>query len=284
MKKEKKRYFLVEYYDSIRSKTVSTYEEVLEFLHEIEKYNNRKRSKYIFGNVEITKLEDSYLMQAHIYRKYTNRLTISEIDNLTSSLDEKELALMFSEKSKMINGAEPDINIAYFETQDRDKDGKVKYEKGIKYIPVLYKDDLKYLDKRFIKECLYFHASTRDFDFFRDLANEFSFYHFVGDEIGKLRSINDKCENQDCDLNGLYLAASRLYEKFICEYEKDESLSRDREGKYIISRRRLRDFGFFIKNYNIRDSKRKSPLCYNKPLPKPEYIEEESGQLKLILK
>ena len=31
MKKEKKRYFLVEYYDSIRSKTVSTYEEVLEF-------------------------------------------------------------------------------------------------------------------------------------------------------------------------------------------------------------------------------------------------------------
>ena len=67
-------------------------------------------------------------------------------------------------------------------------------------------------------------------------------------------------------------------------YEKDESLSRDKDGKYIISRRRLRDFGFFIKNYNIRDVKRKSPFVYNKPLPKPEYIEEESGQLKLRLK
>lgn len=284
MKKEKKRYFLVEYYDSIRTKTVSSYEEVLYFLHEIKKYNNRKSSQYLFGNVEIIKLEDSYLMKAHIYKKYTDRLTISEIDNLTSSLDEKELASMFEEKSKMANGAEPDINIAYFETQDKDDDGRVKYEKGIKYLPVLYKDDLKYMDDHYIKECLYFHAATRDFDFFRELANEFSFYHFIGDEIYKLRSINDKCENQGYDLTQLYIAANKLYEKFICEYEKDESLTRDKDGKYIVSRRRLRDFGFFIKYYNIRDAKRKSPLMYNKPLPKPEFIEEESGQLKLRLK
>ncbi len=284
MKKEKKRYFLIEYYDSIRTKTVSSYEKVLYFLHEIKKYNNRKTSKYLFGNVEIIKLENEYLMQAHVYRKYTDRLTISEIDSLTSSLSEKELASMFKDKSKMIDGAEPDINIAYFETQDKDENGRTKFERGIKYLPVLYKEDLKYMDKQYIKECLYYHASTRDFDFFRDLANEFSFYHFIGDEIDKLRSVNDKCENQGYDLNQLYIAANKLYEKFICEYEKDESLSRDKDGKYIISRRRLRDFGFFIKNYNIRDVKRKSPFVYNKPLPKPEYIEEESGQLKLRLK
>lgn len=283
MKKEQKRYFLVEYCDTIRTKKVDSYEEVLYFLNEVKKYNRRKNSNYMFGNITVTKENSSYVMQGHIYKKYTDRMTISEIDELTSSFSEKELAEKFKSKTRTKEGYLPDINIAYYETSDKDENGKTQYEKGIKYLPVMYKDDVKYTDISYIKDCLWFHTSTKDFDFFRDLANEFDVYHFVGDEIGKLRTIIDKCENQYYPLNQLYYRANKLFDKFICEYEKDESLSRGKDGKYIISRRRLRDFGMFIKFYNLRDSKIKSPLSYNMPLPKPEYIEEDSGQLKLRL-
>ena len=184
----------------------------------------------------------------------------------------------------MKDGIKPDINIAYLETQNKDENNSIRFERGIKYIPVLYKEDTKYVDPSYIRSCMYFHAGTKDCEFFRSLAKEFSVYHFIGDEVSDLYDKVDKCEYQNASLNLLYSSANKLFSKFIIEYEKDESLTRDENGKYIISRRRLRDFGFFIKNFNIRDSKIKSPLCYNYPLPKSEYIEEENGQLKLRLK
>ena len=285
MKKEFKRYFLVEYCDTIREIKVSSYEEVLQMLNEVRKYNNRKTSNFLFGNIDVIKNEDgSYIMTAHIYKKYTDRQTISQIDELTSEYDEKEIASMFKDKSRTKEGFLPDINIAYFETDNRDENGKVSLEKGIRYLPVLYKEDTKYLNDGYIRGCLYYHTEINDLDFFRDLANEFRLHHFVGDKIEKLRIAIDKCEHEYYPLNQLYYAACDLYDKFIHEYEKDESLARDKNGKYIISRRRLRDFGFFVKNYGLRYSKIKSPLMYNMPRPKPEYIEEESGQLKLRLK
>lgn len=286
MKEEKKRYFLVEYYGIDRIATVESYAEVERLINEVRKYNNRKTARFLMGNIQVEEnYPGIYTLNAHLYRKYTDRSTISEIDRLTSTLSENELAEMFKSKSKMINGALPDINIAYLETKDKnDKDSNsVRYERGVRYLPVLYKDDLKFMDKTYIRRCLYFHASTRDYGFFKDLANEFCMYHFIGDEVEKLFQIVDKCEHQDGSLNTLYNRAVDLYSKFICEYEKDESLTRDKDGKYVISRRRLRDFGFFVKNYGLRESKIKSPLKYNMPLPKSEFEEEESGQLKLRL-
>ena len=284
MKKETKRYFLVEYYGNNRTIEVETKEEVEKLLHEIKKYNNRKRSKFLFGNVEIKDLNNKYYLESHLYRKYTDRMTISEIDDLTSKFTPSELANEYKDKSLMKDGYLPDINVAYFETKDKDENGFRKYEKGIKYIPVLYKDDLKYLNKDYIYKCLVFHASTHDLDFFRSLAYEFSLSHHVADEVSRLYEVVNYCETHNPDLNNLYYCAKRLYDKYICEYEKDESLSRDENGKYIISNRRLRDFGLFVKNYNIRDSKIRSPYKYNLRLPEPDIIEEENGQLKLVLK
>ena len=283
MKKELKRYYLIEYFGE-RSTTLDSIEEVKEKINEIRKYNNRKSSKFLFGNVDVEKVDDKYNLTAHIYRKYTEKSKISDIDAITSKLSEKEVAKLYEEKSGMKDGFKPDINIAYLETSNKDEDGKVKYERGIKYLPVLYKEDVKYMDPSYIRECLYFHASIKDFDFFRDFANELSVYHFVGDEVGNLYTVIDKCEHQNLDLTNLYITANKLYSKFILEYEKDESLSRDEKGKYITSRRRLRDAGFFVKNYSLRDSKKRSPLYYNIPMPEPEFIEENDGQLKLRLK
>ncbi|MBR4177771.1 MAG: hypothetical protein IKR57_00290 [Bacilli bacterium] len=283
MKEEKKRYFLVEYNGNIRTTIANSREEVYHILNEVRKYNNRKSSKYLMGNIQIEEIDGVFYITAHLYTKYTNRMTISEIDTMTSKLTESELAKVFSDKTKMINDALPDINIAYLETENSNGKDPIKYERGIRYLPVLYKDDIKYMDKAYIRGCLYYHATIRDFNFFRDLANEFSVHHFIGDEVSELYRVVDYCENQNGSLTDVYIKAVDLYSKFICEYEKDESLTRDKAGKYVISRRRLRDFGFFVKNYNLRDSKIKSPLKYNMPLPKPTMEEEESGQLKLIL-
>ncbi len=284
MKKEMKRYFLVEYYGNSRSTKVKTKKEVDYLLNEIKKYNNRKSSNFLIGNVEVNEIGDYYYLKAQLYKKYTQRLTISEIDELTSKYDEKELASIFKDKSLMKDDIMPDINICYMETKDKDQNGNRKYEKGIKYLPVLYKDDIKYLDKLYIKKCLFFHASIKDYDFFRDLAHEFSLSHHVNDEVSKLYEAVDYSENQYENLDNLYIKSVKLYEKYILEYEKDESLCRDEEGKYIISRRRLRDFGFFVKNYNLRKSKIRSPFTYNLTLPPSDIIEEENGQLKLVLK
>ena len=56
MKKEMKRYFLVEYYGNDRITTVDTKKEVEELLDEVRKYNNRKNSKFLFGNIKIEHL------------------------------------------------------------------------------------------------------------------------------------------------------------------------------------------------------------------------------------
>ena len=283
MKTEKKRYFLIEYYGNTRYTVVDSKEEVERLLNEVRKFNNRKSSKFLMGNVLVEEKDGQYYLTAHLYTKYTQRSTISELDNLTSQMDEDEVAYLFRNKSKTINGALPDINIAYMETKDKNDNSSIRYERGIRYLPVLYKEDLKYMDPVYIKRCLYFHASTEDYGFFRDLANEFCMHHFIGDEVEKLYQIVDKCENRNGSLNTLYKRANELFNKFICEYERDESLSRDETGKYVVSRRRLRDFGFFIKNYGLRDSKIKSPLKYNMPPLKSGYEEEEDGQIKLKL-
>lgn len=283
MKTEQKRYFLVEYYGINRVTEVNTYEEVEDLLRKVKNYNNRKSSNFLIGNIKVVNKNNKYILTAHLYKKYTDRLKISELDDYTSKFCEDELITIFSSVSKMKNGYKPDINIAYFETENKDENGYVEYKQGIKYIPILYKDDLKYINPKYIRSCLYYHTSIKDFDFFKEMVNEFSPYHFINDEKSKLLEIIDKCEHQNLDLMCLYNASDNLFKKFICEYEKDESLTRLDKGEYQISRRRLRDFGFFIKNYNIRSSKINSPLKYNKNI-KDEYFIEENGQLKLKLK
>lgn len=283
MKKELKRYYLVEYYGE-RETTLDNIYDVKDMINEIRKFNNRKSSKFLFGNVTLDKVDEKYHLTAHVYRKYTEKSKISDIDAITSKLSEDELEDLYKEKSKMKDGYKPDINIAYLETENKDEKGTVKYERGIKYLPVLYKEDIKYMDPAYIRECLYYHANIRDYEFFREFASALSLHHFVSDEVSELLTVVDKCEHQGVILNSLYFTANKLYSKFILEYEKDESLSRNDKGEYIKSRRRLRDAGFFVKNYGIRESKKRSPLCYNLPLPESQYIEEENGQLKLKLK
>ena len=108
------------------------------------------------------------------------------------------------------------------------------------------------------------HAKSLDYDFFKALANEFCLYRVVIENIEDLFEIVDKCRFQGYD--PMYMAeyAYRLFNNLIVERDSEGRIIRLSNGDYQISRRRLRDFGFFIRDYNIPDSKRVLPTRYNK--------------------
>ena len=177
MKKELKRYFLVEYCGAIQSK-YDTYQELLDVFEEVRKYNRRKTSRYITGNMTYEKVDGKYVLTAHLYNKLLPKSTISDLDRYTEQFDERGLIVDLFDKFRIINedqtttkiGYYPDINIAYFEDDNdhenqKDKDGRRLFRK-IKYIPVLYNDDMKFLNISYIEKCLTYHAMEYDLEFF----------------------------------------------------------------------------------------------------------------------
>ncbi len=260
MKKETKRYIIVEYAGS-KQRIYDTQEELDKVLGDIKKYNNRKKTKYICGNIDVKCISGKYHVNIHLYHKLSEKHTISEIDDFTKNFTKEELNSYYSLNSIMKDGYEPDINIAYFESKDSTDENNRPLQFGIKYIPVLYKEDLKYFDDNYIKDCLRYHAQNKDINFFKTMINEFCCCYVIGEEIEELYLTCDKVKFQGYDFMNLYYTAYVLYKKLIYEREKDGSLLRNETGSYQISQRRKRDFCFFLKNYNGR--KRKSPLRYN---------------------
>ena len=260
MKKEEKRYMIVEYANAY-DREYDTEEEKNAVLDNIRKYNRRKSSKYFCGNIDDYISEEKYHLHIHVYKKLTSKNTISDIDAFTRNFTKTEMQAYFEPQSIMLDGYEPDINIAYLETDNATIDNPTPLKFGIKYTPVLYKDDLKYFDDTYIKKCLKYHADNRHTNFFRALANEFCAYHVVGNEVEKLYIYSDKVDNQGWGSGELYYIALDLYFKLVNERDADGSLLRDSNGKYQKSQRRVRDFAFFVKNYSAK--KQISPLQYN---------------------
>lgn len=270
-KKETKRYALVEYLGTVK-REYSTKEEYQEMLKTIERYNNRKTHKHFYGNIT-SKIKDGKIsVLVHIYHRLTEKMTISDIDHFTEGFEEDELINYFKNITSTKN-LEPDINICYFENKNTEdeKSDEVHYERRIKYLPILYKGDLPFLDKNYIKKCLMAHANNNDYDFFKALASEFSPYKVVSERVEELWSIVDKCRYQGYESMEMASAAFRLYSNLIVERDREGRIIRLKNGEYQISRRRQRDFGFFIRDYNMVDSKRKKPTRYNKRI-KPEEL------------
>ncbi len=249
---EDKRYFLTEYVGH-RIKVLNNEEELKEILESVRLFNARKTSKYLCGNITTEVKDGKIVLTGHYYRKLTDRRTISDLDSETSKLSERELIIKYWNSIRR-KERYPDINIAYFEN------------KGIKYIPVLYNEDLSYMEEDYIQKCLRYHADDFDYGFFKSLANEFCFYHIAGPEIEKIYQACDKVEHQGYLGYGpsdLYLSAYNLYKKLLYKRDKKGIKLRDHNGQYIINNRTKRDFGLFIKRYDMLDNKRKSETEYN---------------------
>ena len=123
MKKELRRYSLVEYLGKVE-RIVKTESDYLLILESIKKNNKKSSSKRFFGNVTKKYIADEIHVEVHVYNRLTPKMTISDIDKLTSSFDEKELIGYFGNRLKTKNDYIPDINVAYFE----DKNSKLKNE------------------------------------------------------------------------------------------------------------------------------------------------------------
>ena len=262
-KKELKRYYLIEYVGT-RTKLVKTKGELDILLKAIKSYNSKDSNKYLYGNMTINELEDGYEIVSHLYNKLTNKSTISDIDNLTSCFNEKSLIELYKNKLKTLDGFTPDINIAYFDNKKTSEDDNLEYK--IKYIPVMYSDDICYINRDYIKKCIKYHTKNRNYAFFTSLANRFYLTKQIAESREKMYKVVDEVQFQNRNEKDLYYTALELYDSFIRERDRNGRLIRNQDGEYIISKRRQRDFGFYIRDYKILDSKIPSPLRYNKSI------------------
>ena len=267
MKKETKRYFLVEYI-GVRRIEFDTEEDIERNIENVRKYNNRKTPDFIVGNMTVKEENGKYVLYANIYKKLREKSTISDLDNYTSTFDEK--GLIKNVYDKLITANEdknvaktsyyPDINIAYFE--DKNMDERDETIRRIKYIPVLYEEDKKYLSESYIEKCISFHAEKKDYEFFRNMIETFKYNRSCNEELNKLDFAIVGVKYKGYNPSSLTYASMRLYRRLIIEKAKDGSNIRNYNGGYQISRRRQRDFGFFIKNYNSPIIKKATAYTY----------------------
>lgn len=264
MKTEKKRYYLIEYC-GIRRREYDSKEELNAAFERIRKYNKRTSAKFITGNMSVKLENGKYVLYAHVYRKLREKSTITDLDNYTSNFDERSLIFDVydnlvtanPEKNSSNIAYYPDINIAYFEDINKNNRTNNDVIRRIKYIPVLYNEDLKYLNREYISKCVQSHCYGQiiDFEFFEGILREFGDYRHCDYEYDNLlRSIN-KVKYEGYDPSYLYYDTMNFYKSFVNEREKDGSLVRDQNGKYQVSRRRARDFGFYVKNYHARNQR-----------------------------
>lgn len=279
MKKETKRYMLIEF-AGCEERVLNSREEYDNLINTINKHNNRKNKTYIFGNVSCTKKDGKYFVVIRKYHKLTEKMGITELDNMTSNMTFDELVMTYSDIlfTKIHEGYVPDIHIAYLEDKNAKDKTSEDVDRGIKYLPILFRDDVMLLNKQYVYKCLAYYVRTRNYGFFLDLATEFEAFHDVSEQIENLRVAVNKVRYEGYDETMLYRAAKYLYDDLIVERDKTTRVVRDNDGNVQISRRRQRDYGFFIKDYGMKKSKRVSPLYYNPSYPQiiqNQVVEEE---------
>lgn len=258
MKKELKRYMLVESAGSIKRQCNSK-KEYDELINKINKYNNKKKSKYLFGNISYVIEDGIYYVLINRYNKLTNKAEISVLDELTSRMNESELINFYSDKLRTNPIKNARISIAYLADKSKKDKTNKDYDRRIKTIDVLYADDRKYLSKNYVMKCIKYQLSVNDYDFFYDLIDRFSCNKVIEEDIEKLRIAIDNIKNGLGTHENIYNIVFKLYDHLVYERDKNSKLIRDENGCILKSRRRIRDFGFFVKNYGMLDKKKIKP-------------------------
>ena len=257
---EDNRYMIVEYLDSIE--VIMDKDDYNNFLDDLRKSNKSKMSTIISGNVSVVHIgKRSIKAKYHRYHMLTPKTTISSLDDFTVQFDEEGLERVLKDRIITSNDFYPDINIAYFEDKNKKLKTENDVDRRILYLPIVYINDIKYLDIKYIKRCLVYHSDNKDIDFFKALAYRFELYLSCMEEIESLYEAIEKVEYKNANSDLLYYASLKLLNKLIYERDKNDSLIRLDDGAYQLSKRRLRDFGMFMKYYNC--SIKNSPLEYN---------------------
>ena len=108
-------------------------------------------------------------------------------------------------------------------------------------------------------KCIKYQLSVSDYDFFYDLIDRFSCNKVIEEDIEKLRIAINNIKNGIGTHEDIYNIVFKLYDHLVYERDKNSKLIRDENGCILKSRRRIRDFGFFVKNYGMLDKKKIKP-------------------------
>lgn len=256
MKKELKRYALAEY-EGYLTREYKTKEEYEELIKKVNKYNSSNKKNVLFGNISYTIDKNNiYHVIINKYNLLTKKMTISDLDNLTIKYENaSELKRDFKSKLKT---EKPSIKIIYLEDKNKNQKTYNDVDRGIRSIDILYKEDLKYMSYKYLELCIKYYIDNNDYGFFLDMSNEFESNKYILELIEELRACINDSRNKRIHLSNTNILniVYRLYSSHILERNKDGIVLRDDNGKEIISRRRLRDFGFFVRNYRITERKR----------------------------
>lgn len=288
MSKELNRYTLVEYRGSTQ-RIFNSIEEYNEMLEKIKKHNKKANKKRYYGNIAKKIIDGKIYVTIHAYNKLTSKMPITKLDEFTSEFSEELLIELYKSKIETKEEFTPDINIAYFKEKDKKEKIESDPDIRIKYTPVLYKEDLKYLDKNYIFKYIKSKLEACDIDFFLDLADYFNPYKSkeVKEITGQLYDTIYNIKYNNLDIYSLYKITIKLFDALTIETNKDGTYKKDSNGNKIINRKRLRDFGFFIKYYD-KGSKLPKPTIYNKEndsdRDKKRKLKEEKEQLENLLK
>ncbi len=283
MKKELKRYTLCEYVGS-QTRYFNNYQDYVKLLALLDGLNKKGKNQFYFGNISCELVNGLYEVTVHIYNRLTPKMTISDIDALTCDKTEEEVAESYSGLIRTVKPFKPDLNIMYFEEKNSNERDEKTVVKRIKYTPVLYKQDNRFLDQNFICDCIRHMAYKNDINFFKEMLNEFCVHHIISENVEKIRkeiAAFDRGEGNCARLGNLVIL---LYNSLILERNSNGKLYYDEKGNTQISRRRLRDFGFFVRDYMTPLRKKNSPMRYNKQLTQNQLEKIQSVEGKKLEK
>lgn len=261
MKKETKRYSIVEYVGKT-IRTVNSEKEYDVLIDYIKKVNNRKTSKFYFGNISKKEVDGKLELTIHIYNRLTQPRTIRDIDEECSGyLSIKDMLESGYRAGTMHYN--PDIYITYFETKNEAEKNDKDVDVRLKPLPLLFNCDQKYFEESYIKRCLDTHANNYDLEFFLDLTKEFRFDRSVYEKANELLDdLNDVRFNN----KGSYILshdAMRFYNTYVIERDNRGTALRDDNGGFEKSHRRIRDFASFIREREMITTKKLSATHYN---------------------
>ena len=271
MKEELNRYYLIEYQDT-RDTIISSNEEYKKIVADAKKNNRSEKNKILIGNIErYTDRRGRVHVIEHLYNKLTPKSTISGILAVTTQYNEKDFKKKLANEGKLgyseEKGFYPDIYIIYKEEKNRNEVDERNFDVRFKCLPMMYKEDLKYLDLNILYNMISNFAHQYDYGFFKELANNVR--KSLKDKASLLyERVNDAQSKEydrdllDIAMKSVYYTARELVYEYVVDREKG-TIARDEKGEILYSKRRILDIGNIIKYYKCLPGTRISAVSRN---------------------
>lgn len=289
MKEELNRYYLIEYQDS-RDTIIESNEEYYKIVASAKKNNKNEKNNILIGNIErYTDRRGRLHVVEHMYNKLAPKSTISGILDVTTKYSEKDFKKKLASEGKLKYSEEkgfyPDIYIVYKEEKNKNEVDDKNYDVRFKCLPMMYKDDLKYLDLNTIYNMISNFAHQYDYGFFKELANNVrkslrEKTSLLFERVNDAQSKEYNKDLLDIAMKSVYQTARELVYEYTVDREKG-TIARDNSGNVLYSKRRILDIGNVIKYYKCLPGTRISAVSRNTTITSKKNRENQAKEREL---